>query len=236
MMHTDPKVLIAQLAELASGMSAQERQSIADELHKAGFGSEPSGGANGGGGAAGGGGTAALPEAPARAVQQALGHGPRDGLDVARLLELEALLIEFAGSLDQVVWNTWKAVAPTSAIKRTNSVKVTMAKFAAGDQEIQRAQVKQDLERLRQLTAALTASVNQAGRSFAQRHIERFAPTEIESMARMSSAGLLVGHEVKCWRKYVELAGPVDAQAIERDLHTAIATYAESLMKGVGGR
>lgn len=232
-MHTDPQILIAQLAELASGMSAQERRSAAEELQKAGLGLESSGSASASTIAPSGG---ELPEAPARAVQQALGHGPRDGLDVTRLLELEALLIEFAGSLDQVVWNTWKAVAPTSAIKRTNSVKVTMAKFAAGDQEIQRAQVKQDLERLRQLTAALTASVNQAGRSFAQRHVERFAPSEIEGMARMSSAGLLVGHEVKCWRKYVELAGPVDAQAIERDLHAAIANYAESLMKGVGGR
>lgn len=226
---TDLASLVARLAELAASMSAEQKRGAAAQLRRAGLvdGVPAAGGASTG--------AASGADGPGRLLQQVLGHGPKDGLDPARALELATVLVEFAASLDQVVWNTWKAVAPASGIKRTNPVRVTMARFAAGDADTGRAQVKQDLERLRQLTAALTASVNQAGRSFAGKHVERFAPGEIESSARMSSAGMLVSHEVRCWRKYVELAGPVDAQAIERDLMAAIATYAESLMKGVGG-
>lgn len=215
----DPSFLVARLVELGGKMSGEDKKAAAAALKGVGIVEQTSSGA--------------LPEAQAKALMLALGMNPSDTLDAARLLDLATLLVELAGSLDQVVWNTWKAVAPTSPIKRAGSVKVTMSKFAAGDQDTPRGQVKQDLERLRQLTAALTASVNQAGRSFAQKHIEKFAPAEIENLAKMSSGGLLVSQEVKCWRKYVELAGPVDAQAIERDLLNAIAAYAESLMKGV---
>jgi hypothetical protein len=90
------------------------------------------------------------------------------------------------------------------------------------------------MERLRQLTAALISSVSQAGRTFAQKHVEKFSPSEIEAIAKMGGGGLLVSQEVRCWRKYVELAGPVDAISIEGELLAAIAGYAESLMKGIG--
>ena len=227
----DPMALVARLIEVAGSMNAEQKRAAADRLRRAGLVDGSTAGAP----SAGGGATGAGLDGPGRMLQQVLGHGPKDTLDAARALELATALVEFAASLDQVVWNTWKAVAPTSGIKRTNPVRVTMAKFTSGDTATGRAEVKQDLERLRQLTAALTASVSQAGRSFANRHVEKFAPGEIETSARMST-GVLVSNEVKCWRKYVELAGPVDAQAIERDLLAAIATYAETLMKGAGGR
>lgn len=228
----DPMALVARLIEVAGTMNAEQKRAAVERLRRAGF-------VDGGG--AGAGSVNAPPasgaglDGPGRILQQVLGHGPKDTLDSARAMELATALVEFAASLDQVVWNTWKVVAPTSGIKRTNPVRVTMAKFASGDATTGRAEVKQDLEKLRQLTAALTASVSQAGRSFANRHVEKFAPGEIETSARMST-GVLVSNEVKCWRKYVELAGPVDAQAIERDLLAAIATYAETLMKGASGR
>ena len=173
------------------------------------------------------------PSDAANALQQSLGQGPAESLDQARALELAAMLVEFAASLDQVAWSTWKIVNPTSPLKRANPAKSTMARFASGDAAVTRDQVKQDLERLRQLTAALTASVNQAGKTFAQKHVDKFAPGEIEHLAKASSGNVLVGHEVKCWRKYVELAGPLDAQAIERELLGSMAGYAESLLKGL---
>jgi hypothetical protein len=85
--------------------------------------------------------------------------------------------------------------------------------------------------------AALTAAVGQSARVYGQKHVEKFAPNEVERSAKMSgsSGNMLVGNEVKCWRKYVELAGPMDAQAIERELLGAMSAYAESLLKGLGG-
>lgn len=175
------------------------------------------------------------PAAAAKQLQQALGLPPGEQVDQASVCELAAMLVEFAASLDQVVWSTWKIVSPNSSLKRATPAKVAMARFASGDPGLTREQIRQDLERLRQLTAALTASVNQAGRVYAQKHLDKLAPAEIEKLAKLSSGagGVLVGHEVKCWRKYVELAGPLDAQAIEREMLGAMSGYAESLLKGL---
>ena len=65
--------------------------------------------------------------------------------------------------------------------------------------------------------------------------MDKYAPGEIEKLAKISggAGGVLVGQEVKCWRKYVELAGPLDAQAIEQELLGAMSGYAESLLKGL---
>lgn len=216
----DPGALASRLCELAGGMSEQDRAAVMSKLKSVGLVASEGG---------------ALPETGAKVVQAALGHGPSDKLDAVRMLEMTGLLVEFATSLDQVVWTTWKAVSPTSTLKRSVPAKNALARFAAGDPDTSRAQVKQDMEKLRQLTAALTASVNQAGRAFAQQHVAKFAPGEIEQMAKLSSGSLLVGHEVKCWRKYVELAKDnMDTQTMERELLTAMASYAESLMKGLG--
>ena len=180
-------------------------------------------------------GSSSSPADAAKRLQQALGLPPTEHVDAASAAELAAMLVEFATALDQVVWSTWKIVSPSSPLKRTTPAKTAMAKFASGDPSTTREQVRQDLERLRQLTAALTASVNQAGRVYAQKHVETFAPAQIEQLAKVSggTSGVLVGHEVKCWRKYVELAAPQDAQTIERDLLGAMSGYAESLLKGL---
>lgn len=168
------------------------------------------------------------------ALRAALSLSAGEPADTGRALELCAALCEVVSSLDQVVWSTWKVIAPGSSLKRTGPAKATMARFVAGHPEPSKAQVRADLERLRQLTAALTASIGQAGRQFAQKHVEKLAPAEVEGLARMSSGSVMVGHEVRCWRKYVELAGPMDAQAIERDLLAAIAAYAETLVRSAG--
>ena len=175
------------------------------------------------------------PADAAKRLEQALGLPPGEHVDQASACELAAMLVEFAASLDQVVWSTWKIVSPNSPLKRAMPAKSAMAKFAAGDPGVTREQIGKDLERLRQLTAALTASVNQAGRIYAQKHIDKYAPGEIEKLAKISggAGGVLVGQEVKCWRKYVELAGPLDAQAIEQELLGAMSGYAESLLKGL---
>ena len=170
-----------------------------------------------------------------RTLQQALGNAPDSRVDPERATELASMLVEMAATLDQVAWSTWKIVNPNSPLKRGAPAKATMARFVAGDAEVTRERVRSELERLRQMLAALTAAVGQTGRVYAQKHVDRFAPGEIERSAKMSAgaSGMLVGHEVKCWRKYVELAGPLDAQAIERELLGAMSAYAESLLKGL---
>ncbi len=170
-----------------------------------------------------------------RTLGQALGPPATERLDPASVAELAALLVDFASSLDQVVWSTWKVVNPNSSLKRGTPAKVSMARFVAGEPGATREQVRADLEKLRQLAAALTAAAGQAGRVYGQKHVATFAPAEIEKLAKMTGgSGVMVGQEVKCWRKYEELAGPMDAEAIEREVVGAMSAYAESLLKGLG--
>lgn len=177
-------------------------------------------------------GAAGMPLVPA--VVQASLQLTDASADALRVMELVAMLIEFASSLDQVVWNTWKAVAPNSAVKRPAPLKATMARFVTGEADTPRDKVKQDLERLRQMTAALTASVNQAGRQFAQRHIERFGAAEIERAVREEGGGGWGGLEGKCWKKYQQMSGTMDAEEIHRELLGAITSFTESLLRGIG--
>ncbi len=140
-------------------------------------------------------------------------------------------MVGFAGSLDQLVWATWKQVAAKSDMKRPTPVQRSFAKFVSGDPEISRTQVSADVDRLRQLTAGLISAIAQAGNLFAQRHVGKFSVANIEAYAD-KMPGMMVGKEVKCWRQYKELAPAMDIQTIEIEIQNAIAEYTETLIKG----
>ena len=169
-------------------------------------------------------------------MSAALGVARLEDVDAQRALELAAMLAEVVSNFDQLAWGTWKAVAPASSIKRQQNLKQLIGKFAAGDQSVSRQQLRQELDRLRQLGGALIASLNQAGRQYAQKQATTLSPSQIEAAVRMGGKSVMTGHEVQCWRKYVELAGGQDADAVERELLGSMAGHAEALMKGAGTR
>jgi hypothetical protein len=168
----------------------------------------------------------------------ALQLSPGERISPEAAARLAAMLVDFASSLDAVGWSAWRAVAPNSNIKRGEPIRASLSRFARGEAGSEAAAAR-DVELLRQLAAALIAGIGQAGRQFAQRQAERLAPAQIESAAKMASsrglADLMLSHEAKCWRKYVELASGSDAAAVERELLGAVAAFAESLLKGAGG-
>lgn len=174
----------------------------------------------------------------ANPLAAALQLAPGERLSPEATARIASLLVDFASSLDAVGWSAWRAVAPGSSIKRSEPIRQSLARVARGEPGADEAAAR-DVELLRQLTAALIAGIGQAGRQFAQRQAERLAPAQIESAAKMASsrglADLMISHEAKCWRKYVELASASDAAAVERELLGAVAAFAESLLKGAGG-
>lgn len=175
----------------------------------------------------------ALPAEQSKQLQAFLGHGPGETLDPARVADLARLGAEFIASVDKSVGASWKAVASNSRIRHTAGSKATMARFAAGDPQVTRTQVQQELDRLRTLVGGLMSAVERAGEQFAQRHLERFSPSQIEAMARLVP-GAFTAHEAKCWRKYKELAEHHDKAAIEQDIRSVIAEYTERLIEGLG--
>jgi hypothetical protein len=172
----------------------------------------------------------ALPEAGARALQQALSQGPRDQLDVERTLELAAMLSDLVLRLDAMMTDIWRKVAPQSSIRKAATLRVTLSRFAAGDPQITRAQAEAELALLRQITAGIASAISRAAPQVTRRHLDRFGAAEVERAVRDEGSGSL-GIEAKCWKKYQQVCATLDADAMERELLAIIAEHAEKLIR-----
>jgi hypothetical protein len=123
----------------------------------------------------------------------------------------------------------WRKVARNSAVRQAAPLQQSMARFITGDAAVTAGHVEQDLDRLRQLIAALVAAIGDAGRQFAQRHAMRFSPMEIASIAAQEGPRF-VSREARAWRKYQQIAGTLDEATMENEIMQAVAAYAEALM------
>lgn len=211
--------LVERLVQLAPSLSAQAKQSIVTAL--AGAGLAP----------AGKGGWSAQHGADLKTKLQL---GAAEQVDPNRGAELLDMLAEFAGGLDLLVWNTWKQIAPQSDIRRTTPLPKVAGRFAAGDQNVPRGQVAQDINRLRKLTAAMISAVGQVGHKFGEDYVNQFAPPQIEDLVKaQGGGGIFASQKVKCWEQYVEMSASRDATAIEHEIMAAVAEYTEKLFKGL---
>lgn len=211
----DPSFLVSRLVELSPSMTDEQRLALGEKLRGAGFVLEGSG----------------WPTAAAEALAGELSPGEKVRLDPVRSLELLSILVGVSRSLDQLAWNTWKTMAPRSSMRRGTELNREMVRFIAGDPDYSRTQVKHDVERLRQLIAALISAVGKAGGQFAQKHVTKFSPEEIE--ASVGKSGIFGGADAKCWQRYKELFGATDAATIESELMASIVNWAEPLIKGL---
>ncbi|HUO10724.1 MAG TPA: hypothetical protein VM008_20655 [Phycisphaerae bacterium] len=209
--------LVSRLVQLAPSLTEEQRKTAIIRLAEAGFAEKGAG--------------PEWPAQPTKVLKTKLQLTDRDNLDATRLLDLMSELVAFANSLDQLVWATWKQVAPKSDMKRPTPIQRSCGRFVSGDPEISRTQVAADVDRLRQLTAGLISAIAQAGNLFAQKHVGKFSVANIETYAD-KMPGMMIGKEVKCWRQYKELATAMDVQTIEIEIQNAIAEYTETLIKG----
>ena len=155
-------------------------------------------------------------------------------LSAKELTELTAMLIEFVLKLEPLVWNTWRTLAPRSTVRSQGALATKIGQFLCKNAEVSGSLVDEDLKILQRLIAALTTAVSRAGGQFAKRHLAKFSPSEIAALVRMEPGGVFVSHDVKCWRKYVELAETLNEDAIDMEIKKAIVDYVESLAKGIG--
>ncbi len=213
----DYTFLISRLVKLAPTLTEEQRKTAIARLKDAGLAEAGTG--------------PAWPAQPMKVLKTKLQLTDKDKFDAGKILELTSELVAFASSLDQLVWATWKQVAPKSDMKRPTPVQRSFAKFSTGDQEVSRTQFAGDVDRLRQLCAGLISAIAQAGNLFAQKHVGKFSVANIEAYAD-KMPGMLVGKEQKCWRQYKELATAMDVQTIEIEIQNAIAEYTETLIKG----
>jgi hypothetical protein len=170
-------------------------------------------------------------------VQAKLKLGPRDPIDPQRLGKLFAAFAEVMLTLDQLAWNVWRSAAPKSPIRRDTSqgdLRTLTRRSLAGDAEASAAQVQKQLEGTRQLIAGLLAGLGPAGRNFARRYQQRYAPDAVREAVRAEGGGggLFANAEARCWKKYTDLAAEITDATIENDVQEAVVKYAEDLIRG----
>ena len=167
-------------------------------------------------------------------LKEKLQIGGERNLDAAQLVELNAMLVDFVLKLESLVWNTWRQLSPRSSVRSQGAVAKKMGQFLCDGTGSSGNQIDDDLKLLQRLIAAITSAVSRVGGQFAKRHLAKFSPSEIEALVRMEHGSVFVSHEVKCWRKYLELAEALNEDSIEMEIRKAIVDYVESMAKGMG--
>jgi hypothetical protein len=170
-------------------------------------------------------------ELPAELIGK-IGMTPAEPVDEERLAKVFAALFDMVVMLDHLIWSVWKNIAPKSALRRdtdTANLRRTVGRCLAGDREVATLQVTQILDKTRQLTAGLLSAIGPAGETYARQHLEKFAPEKIRTSIESKSPGFLGNIEQKCWRRYLELAGDLSGQVVQKQMVDAIVSYTEAL-------
>ncbi len=214
-----PSVLVDRLIGLTRVMSPAERESIVAQFAAAGL-LPASNGA-----------TEISEELKGRL--QKLAPGKR--LDQARALRILDVLIEFAWSLDQLVWEVWKNIAPRSIIRhesgKHDDFRKTLGPYLTGDLEVSTEEVKQLVNKTRKLVSGLMAAMGTVGEIHTQKFLKRLSPDAIRTQA-LAEPGVFESIEKKCWRKYTAVFAEMNEAAVEREILDAIKKYTEKLVLG----
>jgi len=206
----DPDFLVRRLLEIGRVLSNDRKELIGKRLQEGGF----------------------IPQVQQLKTMPQVGDGA--GLDAARLIKLVDMLTDFVSNLDSLVSGTWHKLSPRSNIRLPKGLKDSMQQFICNDPDVSQERLEDELKSLRQLTAAIITAVSQIGGQFAKRHLAKLSPSEISALVQMERGSVLVSKEVKCWRKYLELADTLSEDSFETEVRKAIVDYVESLMKGAG--
>jgi hypothetical protein len=229
--QTPPHVLADLLVEAAEFMDDEGRRKLSERLARGGLAPTPGAPPPPTPAAAS---DLMLPKRTEEAAQFLMGKLRIEHVDLTRALKLLWLVMEYMGSTDQVVWNTWKAVAPRSALRRSSDLRQDMSRYLAGERGVSGSQLKGHVEKLRRLTASMIAAMGQVGPLLTRDCLGKFAPEEIEAQVAREGGGLLASREAKCWSKFTELARDLREENVEHMIKDIIERCTESLMAKSG--
>jgi len=215
-MLDDPKSLVQLLVKIFSTLPTNGRESVIRGLQEGGIGLQ---------------GSQDYSEELLGQLQNILQPDDAAGLQPGRVTALAAVLTDFVIKLEPLVWSTWRKLSPHSSIRPSGNIKDTMKKFTGAGGDVMQEQVCDKLKELHQIITAMITAVGRAGDQFAKHHLSKLSPSEISALVRLERKGVLVSHEVKCWRKYQELASELTEASIEAQIREAIVDCVKSLMK-----
>lgn len=210
----DPSYLLRRLCQLAGTMSSEQKFAAAKELRKHGISAAVEGG---------------MPPEALDALRASLKLRDQEQISPENALEFIGLAVEHVLNQDQLAWRVWKDLAPKSLVRRRADLRQTLIRFITGDGDVGKDLVIEDLSKLRQLSAALISSTGQAAEVMSQQ-MSRLHPGSIESLARPEKKAL-ESIDVACWRKYRELAEPLDSESVRLEVKRAVGEFTERMMR-----
>lgn len=155
-------------------------------------------------------------------------------IDFTRTAKLVLMFTSYMSQMDEIVWSTWRTVAPQTELRRPGNLQKEICRYLSGDKDISGVELKEHVETMQKLMASLVAAVGQLGSSLARQHLAKFAPMEIQIQANREGNSLLVSQESRCWNRYQKLARDLEEDIIEHTVKGIIAQYAEAMMKRSG--
>jgi hypothetical protein len=219
-MPADPYSLARMLAESVPA-SGPERDAVMDYLEQAGFVRYKA--VNGG----------EVPEEAEAFFKKLLGDKP---LDAGRAYRLMNVMVEYVTNIDQIVWMTWKRVAPKSLVQqeggRANDFRKAIAPYLSGDPEISTEEIKQQVARTRKLISGMLSSIGGACATYAASLLDRLSPEMVKQKAQEEPGSMFETVEKKCWRRYNDMHKEFSHSVVEKELLEAVRKYTEKMVLG----
>ncbi len=215
----EPMLLIEALTNKLPSLPTEEKEAILDRLREV---------------------IPPLPQAADASAQSATGIGatlqmPADTINQERFGELANLLAEFVFKVEQLTVAVWSKISGRSTLRPPKQIKKTAGRFLGKDGGDTEELVK-ELRLLLQFATAIMTAASRAGDEVARRYSRKVSPDAINSLVEMEQSRLrdtLLSKEVRCWRKYCELAGELGAEYVEKEIESAMADYAEAFVRGL---
>jgi len=205
----DPGFLIRQLQKLAEQMSPDQRLKAATELERAGI---STGGASG-----------VSPEVMER-IRAAVQVEPEAAIDLDRLVSVMSVMLEKVVSLNDIATKSWKQMSHGARGRTQSNLARLVGQYVSNNEQVGSLQISEELESFRRLTASLMLALSQTGQA-AYQQMRRLHPEEIEGIIRNEPRSMMQSNEVRCWRKYKELAEAIDPASVEADILRVLAGF-----------
>lgn len=163
-----------------------------------------------------------------------MGLPPGQQPKAERLAQLDVLVVEFLGNLDQMALTALKEMARREVIKPRDDFRKAATRFLTSESDSMEPQFKA----ISVLIGALLRGMLAVGNVFGKECQERFSPEAIEEIVEAEGGGGFMGmvgksKKERCWEKYRELSKDfITPEMVERRIRDTLADYVEKKVRG----
>lgn len=193
-----PQALLERFLKLTAEMPPQQKEAFIKRLSEAGF--IPAAGKASA--------TVVGGVEVTDAMRQRLGIQPGRDLNLQRLMEVTALLLQTLHDLDRAAMLTLKELNPKAALlNRPKGFWTTPSQYMAGDAQ----EIEPFFRSVQALLGGMLAAMLGGGRDFGRQFVEKYSPSGIEQVVEGEGGGSLIpgigrSKTDRCWDKYKMLS------------------------------